>query len=539
MRNLTLAVMLMASLEALACKIERVRSETHLALDPLFSKSVLMSKADLSALDVTGCDGSIPYLMVGSSVTFHQTDASKRETLLADVDPSKNNCRIEFPAELSSHMNSKQISDETVLGTIKSRKYFIDTCLQYEVSEFSGKRLEFETSQNCQVSEEKSADENGSLTYTLRGQTCLVKVSKNTNLKIKTLLSSACLGAELLRDEKIKAQDIETQFNVWPAMIHKDGDVQKLQFDQPLSSGPVRYTIVPSRMNILQQKALQRVDGQPSFVQVSGIDADFAKLDVTMIGAEKYAVQPTFYISNNANQYCDVNGINCISPSEYSAPMAANMELFEVAEKRNYKASMGRWLQAVKIPARFAGFAEVRPDNNLGGTQAGALVLDQKLEKGKIYLITAEFSEPKSLMDNDNRLKQLFAGDVSMPKLDRKLEDGALPALPSLGINTGLQPFAPIQSTKLDQPGFEFFANRKNMKMNWSHYLDIACNSQSQKCQSIAASQPFIKIEARLTVTEDGRIKILSTKKTSALFGSYNVDLRNSAQDGMMKKVCK
>lgn len=540
MKKITMVVLLMTSLEAFSCKIERARSETHLALDPISSQAQLMTKTNLTSFVVTGCDGSIPFLMIGSSVAYHQNDTSKRETLLADVDPSKNNCSIELPNELKAKKtDALAIRSETVLETVKNRKYFIDTCLSYEVSEFSGRKLEFEMNEGCQVTETQTNAELGSVQYLLKGQTCLVKTPRNTNLQIKSRINPACLGAELLNDPKLIAQDIETQFTVWPAQVTIDSGKKKTHFDQALSSRPVRYTIVPSRANVLQPKALQRIDGQPSFVQVVATNIDFAKLEISMIGAEKYAVQPTFFVQNNSNSYCDKGGTNCISPSEYAAPIAAGMELFEIDPIRKSKTPKGRWLHAVKVPARFVGMVEVRPENNLSGTQAGALVLDKTLEKGKTYLLTADFFEPRSFMDNDARLKKLFSGDVAMPKLDRKLEDGALPALPSLGINTDLQPLAPIQSNKLNEAGFEFFTTRINMKNNWTNHFELACNSSTHTCANIAVNRPFIRMKIQIEITESGAIKVLRSEKVSTLFDSYDVDLSQADNNGMLKKVCK
>lgn len=536
-------LVLISSLDVLACKVERARSETHFTLDPQFKTIRLESKSNMAEFEVVGCDGKIPFLQIGSTTVYNHGDSSRRETLLGDADLTKNVCSVEVAQELKdTALRTPQITAENLSKQILSRRQFLEKCVAYEISDFAGRVLDIKSVGNCTVEHSIGSRGPDDHIYTLSGSQCVIRSVPRMNLKVKTYVKSDCLGESLgqmlSRGKEVVAQDIESMVNVWPAESVVEEGAEKFVIGPVIASRPIRYTILPNpSLQARIQVGHEEYQGQRSFITALATDLDFARLDIVNLGMERYGVQAAFFVKNNSNDYCNFDRSVCFNPSSYVVPIAANLELLETGDVGGTsirKASIGRWVHALKVPAHFIGLLEAGPSNNLSVTPGASLVLTKKLTPLKKYTLTADFFEPRALMDNDVRLKQLFSGRISLPRLTSKLEDGAVPSLPSLGIDTDLKPMPAIQSNKLSEAGFEFFTDRPNMVRNWSHRFDLICNDAIHKCDRVSLSRPFIKIQFKFSVGSNGEIIAESVEKKSDLFGSYATLISQ-----MMKKVCR
>ncbi len=543
MRMFTLILVVLSSLDVFACKVEKSRSETHFTLDPQFKTLRLESKHNMAEFEIVSCDGSVPFLQIGSSTVYNHGDSSRRETLLGDANLTQNVCSVDTAPELKSvEIKTNPIAPAQITKQIEARRLFLEKCVAFEVSDFAGRALDIKSVGNCSVQHQTGPLGPNDHIYILSGSQCVIRSVPRMNLKVKTFVKNSCLGEELSKSLKqsngIIPQDVESMINVWPAEAVNENGVEKFVSGPVITSRPVRYTILPNESAQARiTRGHEEYQHQRSFVTALATDLDFGRLDVVNVGLDRYAIQAAFFVKNSSNNYCNDEQSVCFNPSAFVTPIAANMELFEAGDAgspSDRKASLGRWLHALKVPAQFSGLLEAGPSNNISATPAAALILSKKLTPLKNYILTADFFEPRALMDNNARLKSLFSGKVSLPRLTSKLEDGAVPAIPSLGVETDLKPLPAIQSTKLSELGFELFNDRPNMLRNWTHRYQVICNSETQKCERVSLSIPFTKIVFKFSVGANGEIRPESVKKESKLFGSYTTAISN-----MMKKVCR
>lgn len=507
--------MILAPQIGLACQMARALTETQFVIDPTTKRSTMESIKNNSQVEIFKCEPTSQFLLVNINALYFQDDTSRQESISGNLIQRSSNCSIQ--SEVPFQKMDLGILSEDVIRKNK----FLRTCVKLVIGDARGMKLNIHPKSSCQY---KAIDPEGTTVET-DGAGCFVQVNAGSRILMETRVNPDCLDPEFLNQNQIQAGDYESVVKIWPAAMNG----KEMTAAPPIGARYVRHTLLPAKG--FMPRAVKEYEEHPSFISALSTNISPGNISFMSMGSERYQIQPTFLVENLAKDYCKDS--QCAKVSSFVTPIAGIVKLNKFNPKNGKKNQIGEWHHALKIPGNWSGLAEFKAENNMSGLSMGALEADMKLNVGDTFELSAQFYEPRTLLD------EMAANQEYMTLNDNivigEIVDDSLPELPVPGNLGKLDKLPRMPSVRLGYKGLLDLADQLNLKRTWSQKYDRVCNSQNMSCMKLVGlDKPLVQIKMVFKIGENKEVIPLSVLKKSQVFENYNQPVTRFAE-----KICQ
>lgn len=495
-----------------SCQAETNSGETTFALDLSQSKVQLVSKKDVSPIQVSSCSGpESKYLQLAIENLFYDTDIRASDYLVGQKFAKSCEIKSEIPLTTLQPMQEEQ-------GRIE-RQNFNRQCLAVLVTEQSGRRIEFNPAQKfCKG----TAMTPGQDSVLLEGMFCAVKTNPLQTYSIKMVVKPECMRPETLISQKIFSKDIETRLLV----RETSDDSGRAAMTNVVGLRNIRFSILPDRS--LLPTASGDDDSGLEYVSVLATNMHQGPISIRKMGLNRAQVDVKYMAEHFSEQIC--NGVKgCSRVTDFNAPVVAKVQMNMIQGTK--KVALQEWYAPFRLPPQWAGM--VTPLFNIGlGKPVSQVLIDQAFKAGDRIEVVSEFFEPRSMLEVLKYDNGFSDGVFDMDFSPEPTQNGAsLPTLPTLAapaLKAKLPelPRVHLGSTPLDWNMF----NLKNSG-EWTHYYDRVCDANNSQCEKTkGADRAFTKLVTTFELGEilptgEFSLKEIQSVKTSKTFGSYQKSL--------------
>lgn len=504
-------VILSTSTAAMACEVTRALSETQFTIDPSTHKSRLESKINNAQLQIERCALDEKYILVNFNSIYFQNDTSRLESISGNLVQKNSNCSI------ATEVPFQKVDDSELVKSVADRNNFLKKCIQIIIADQRGMKIQTHPQSKCEI---KSLNSDGSIVQT-DGSGCLIAISPSAKISMEQSINPDCLNSSFLNQNQIQAGDYESVLKLWPVAVEAD----QLKVMSPIGLRYLRHTMLP---NVgFMPRAVKDTADDMSYIGALSTNISPGNVAVRSIGQNKYQIQPTFLVENLAKDFCS-NG-QCAKISSYVTPIAGSLKLYKLDKKSGRQSQVGQWNHALKIPANWSGLAQFTSENNLSGQTMGALEIDMKITAGDEFTLSADFFEPRTLIDETVDTESYITVNNSL--IVGEGTGSSLPSLPSPGQIGQVKKLPSLPSVALGMGGLMELSDLFNMKKNWTQHYDRVCNSVNMNCAKLSGiNKSFISVKMKFKMNEYNEVIPMNVEKQSAVFDSYKKDVQTFAK---------
>ncbi|MFN8845452.1 MAG: hypothetical protein ACK5W9_01250 [Bdellovibrionales bacterium] len=294
--------------------------------------------------------------------------------------------------------NADQDFEKQVAHQIHKQHHFIRSCLYLRVRDLGRTPLDFKPNQAaCRMRAQTSG------TIIMDGDYCFAKINRQQHLQLSVEVKQNCLNSEYLKSQNISAQDLDLVVNTWVA-----GDDSGVSSDlEYLRSIPVKVSLLPSSKLLSKSENLNK--SEIEFPDTYNVNIHQGPFSLQNVGTDRFNIDYSLEVSNRSDDIC-VNGLPCTNVSNYTVPVAGQIELSEIINSQ--EEYIKSWPFLSQAPAQYQGVLK---------NSITPVIEKFKFDPRKIYQVTFKMLDPYE--DYWFALNRIVAIKFNLPTPNESLDN--------------------------------------------------------------------------------------------------------------------